>query len=158
MATYLFSDYEALSKTVNVQPRNAIYWETFSCPPTPQDTPPTLLLRCLWQPTVCILPGSLSLCFVTQASRDGRLRQEVDLKSEITSAEWHSSSNPLSPSAACLGVTHKGLRLKLAEKSVILSFGLACGVLMIFLCPPLTLYSLCLSVSVLAKVLALQMK
>jgi len=25
MATYLFSDYEALSKTVNVQPRNAIY-------------------------------------------------------------------------------------------------------------------------------------
>lgn len=43
------------------------------------------------------------------------------------------SSVRLSP--ACLGVTHKGLRLKLAEKSVILSFGLACGVLMIFLSP-----------------------
>jgi len=44
----------------------------------------------------------------------------------------------------CLVVTHKGLRLKLAEKSVILSFGLACGVLMIF--PPLSL-SLSLSLS-----------
>lgn len=53
MATYLFSDYEALSKTVNVQPRNAIYWETFSCPPTPQDTatpPPT--------PCLCTVSGN----------------------------------------------------------------------------------------------------
>lgn len=80
-------------------------------PTYPTRHSPTLLLRCLWQPTVCILPWSLSLCFVTQASRDGdrdRLRQEVDLKSEITSAEWHSvspSSSP-PPPLCCLSRRH----------------------------------------------------
>lgn len=89
---------------------------------------------------------SLSLCFVTQASRDvvdaANSGKKSMWKSKITSPAWHSPGLPpslsLPPAAACLGVTHKGLRLKLAEKSVILSFGLACGVLMIFLFLPLS--------------------
>lgn len=75
MATYLFSDYEALSKTVNVQPRNAIYWETFSCPPTPQDTatpPPPHTPPALSLATHCVYPAWELISLLRHSSKSRR--------------------------------------------------------------------------------------
>lgn len=75
MATYLFSDYEALSKTVNVQPRNAIYWETFSCPPTPQagtPTPPTIPASALSLATHCVYPAWELISLLRHSSKSRR--------------------------------------------------------------------------------------
>lgn len=120
--------------------------------------------------THCVYPAWELISLLRHSSksrrrrRQSRLRQEVDLKSEITSAEWHSvslSSSP-PPPLCCLSGRHAQRTPSQISRKICYPFvwlGLR-RVNDFSLSPSHSLLSLSLSVSVsvLAKVLALQMK